>query len=794
MQNNILSELRRGAAECTVLLNRDGSFPIGKPCKVALYGNGARNTAKVGTGSGGVNCGEYNSIEKALIENGFEVTTAAWLDRYDKAQLEYVAELDIKGDNALQNIFAKLGVDNFGHDYDIPLGDKSGDICFYVLKRISGEGSDRNVESDVLLTKTEIKDILELNERYDKFMLVLNVAGVVDLSPVKNVKNILLLSQLGQGVGDVFADIILGKSYPSGKLASTWAAWEDYSKLGDFGDNDETLYKEGVYVGYRYFDTIGKQPLYPFGFGLSYTDFEISETQVKHSKSVVTVSAKVKNIGKTAGKEVVQAYISCPSGKLDKPYQNLAAFKKTKELAAGKEETAELSFDLKDLATYFEDGAKYVLEKGDYVLRVGNSSKNTKPVCIIRLKEDVVTARLENAFAKPTFKDEVISRAPSTETCANIISLSASDFECEVPDYKIDRHINPAVKKLSDYELIHFCIGAYTPKVKAETIGSASTHLAGAAGETSGYVYGATGGKYLVLSDGPAGLRISDKAVKIEGGEAVPMNPMYEIFLNFFPREAAEKMRENMKKLESFPQITRYCVAIPVAYAQAQSFNPEVCELFGEIMGADCEKYGADILLAPSMNIHRNILCGRNFEYYSEDPLVAGIMAGAVVKGIQKSGKTYATIKHFCANNQETNRFHSNSQVSERALREIYLKGFEICVKTAKPKAVMTSYNLVNGTHTSQTKELIDGILRGEWCYDGIVMTDWVSTEPENAGKFKHDGIYAHKVVKAGNDIIMPGSETDYEDIESALADGRISREDIEVCATRIYESILKLK
>lgn len=789
--------LRENAAGCTVLLKKDGQFPLGEPCNIAVFGNGARKTVKGGTGSGDVNC-EYNTIEQSLENNGFTVTTKAWMDAYDayvkRASNEFIAKIkESAGDNWTALFVAAFGSIRPESDYTIAL-DGEGDACLYVLARNSGEGNDRKVEKGgVLLTDTEVKDILALNKKFKKFMLVLNVGGVVDLTPVNEVKNILLLSQLGVATGDVLADILLGKAAPSGKLAATWAAAGDYQTIGDFGDIDDTRYKEGIYVGYRYFDTANVKPLYPFGYGLSYTDFAIAVTEVSNAKNIITVKATVTNTGAYIGREVVQLYVACPDGNIDKPYQTLVAFAKTKILKPGEKQTLSLTFDMKDCASYAEESASFILEKGNYIIRAGNSSVNTGLVAVVNLTTDIITEKVKNALGKPDFADAVLPKRTDVEELSGLktIILNESDFVTTTHDYVIDRHINEKIKGLTDEQLCHMCIGAYLPKSKLSVLGSSACHICGASGETSNYVYDVTDGKYLVLADGPAGLRISPRYINTENGPRIVYDH-FEGIMEFLP----ESMRQGIYTLESIEDksklIYQYTTAIPIGTAIAQSWDSEFAELCGDIVGEECEIHKCHFWLAPAMNIQRSILCGRNFEYYSEDPLITGKTAAGIVRGVQKHKNIGCTIKHFAANNQEWNRYNNNSIVSERAMREIYLKGFEICVKESTPKAVMTSYNLLNGEHTSQRADLLDGILRGEWGYKGFVMTDWISTGASFESKSKHPGIYTHKIINAGNDLMTPGGDPDFEDLTNALKDGRITRTQIEICATRVYEAIME--
>ena len=788
------ARVRANAAEGTLFLKRDGSFPLERAGRLALFGNGARNTVKGGTGSGDVYCVRFNSCEQALEEAGFTVTTKAWLDAYDeeRARAEKVwleeKKRSVKGGNSLFLTF--FGLIHGEEEYDIPL-EGEGEACIYVLSRNSGEGMDRTAEKgNVFLTDTEVRNILALNEKFEKFLLVLNVGGVIDLSPVNGVKNILLLSQLGVATGDVLADIVLGKADPSGKLAATWAKYEDYQTIGEFGGRDDTRYREGVYVGYRYFDTANKAPLYPFGFGLSYTDFEVTPSGISRAGSIVTVRAKVKNVGKRAGKEVVEVYVAPPEGKLDKPFQSLAAFQKI-AVERGEEREVSLTFDLASLASYDEKAAAFVLEKGKYVVFVGNSSRDTKAAGVLELEEDVVSERVKNALGKPDFTDAVL-KAPALKLPEGVpvLKLSAADFKTVTHTYEIDEHIAPAIKNCTDEQLMHLCIGAYLPKAKLSVLGSSACHVCGASGETTNYVPELHEGKYLVLADGPAGLRIALYYTETEHGKRTVYEKLSPLLASL-PEEMKQQLL-TFDKVKDEDVRAQFTTAIPIGTAIAQMWDPSAAAVFGDIVGEECEHFGCHFWLAPAMNLQRNILCGRNFEYYSEDPLLTGRTAAGIVRGLQAHRHIGATVKHFAANNQENNRYNSNSIVSERAMRELYLKGFEICIKESSPKAVMTSYNLLNGEHTSQRGGLLDGILRGEWGFKGFVMTDWIATGAIFDPASKHPGVFAHKVIAAGNDLMTPGGDADFEDLQKALKEGKIDRRKLEVCATRIYEAIME--
>lgn len=771
--------VRKLAAECTVLLKKDGRFPLEKPCTIALYGSGARRTVKGGTGSGEVNSRYFITIEQGLEDAGFTVTTKDWLDAYDtvvtEAHKAFIQEIRERAKK--KHVFAVMegmGAIMPEPEYDLPIK-VQGDTAIYVLARISGEGADRKNESgDILLSASERRDILRLNDAYENFMLVLNVGGPVDLTPVKDVKNILVLSQLGAETGNTFADLILGKSYPSGKLSTTWATEADYPGFGTFGETNDTRYEEGVYVGYRYFDAANKMPLYPFGFGLGYTDFALRVDGATEN----TVTVTVENVGKFPGKEVVELYIAPPQQGMDKPLRGLVAFAKTEELKPGASETLTIPYDLKEIASYNAEKAALVLEPGIYTVVA-----NDTPAVSLRLSEEVVLRRVRNALGNPGFADWKPETKPELPACETVIELDPAALITETVQYDAIDPIDPEIAALDDDSLLKLNIGAYTAGGIASMIGNASQSVAGAAGETAHI----KDFPVLVMADGPAGVRINrdyyrDKKGVHAIGETMPES-IVELLTPF--------QQKFLKLLSGKPKVKgdvqhQYCTAIPIGTAIAQSRNMALAEAFGDLVGDEMERFDVHLWLAPALNIHRNIRCGRNFEYYSEDPLLSGKCAAAITKGVQKHPGCGTTIKHFTANNQEYNRSYNNSQVSERAMREIYLKGFEICVRESQPHALMTSYNLLNGTHTSERRDLITDILRAEWGYQGIVMTDWVVSgiTMDRASIYRNADPAC--VAAAGGDLFMPGSKGDFKKLKKALRDGKITKKQLQANATRV--------
>lgn len=786
--------LRNYLPECTVLLKKDGKFPIDTPCKVALYGSGARHTIKGGTGSGDVNSRYFVTVEKGLKNAGFKVTTDAWLDAYDellaKTRKAFVKEIKERAKkNHKSAEMESLGAIMTIPDYEFPL-DGEGELALYVLSRNSGEGSDREYKKgDILLTDTEIRDILFLNRHYERFMLVLNVGGPVELTALKEVKNILLLSQLGVETGNVLAAIVLGKMNPSGKLTTSWVSEKDTCKIGEFGEKDETRYREGIYVGYRYYDTVGIKHDYPFGFGLSYTDFSITCTNVEYRDGKVGVTAKVRNVGRRAGKEVVQLYVSVPSGKLDQPYQTLAAFEKTRLLKEGETQDLFLCFDISDLAGYEEENSRYLLEQGAYILRLGNSSIHTSVCGVLQLDKDRETLKVRKCCGTPDFTDWVPEkiRSGTVPDEVPVLTVRAETIPQREVTYDRPEEIDPFVDTLSDEQLTYAAMGHFNPKAgNRRMVGSASLRRAGAAGETTDKLE-SLGFPVLVLADGPAGIRLAKKFAASKKREYIVGDPLPAGMSDFLSFRKSLMLKIRGKKIPpNAVHGERYATAIPIGTAVAQSFNYDFAKRCGEIVGAEMEIFGIHIWLAPALNIHRSIRCGRNFEYYSEDPLVSGMIAAALTEGVQKHPCCAVTIKHFAVNNQETCRTTNNSQVSERALREIYLKGYGICIKKGKPRAVMTSYNLLNGIHTAERRDLIQDILRCEYGFKGIVMTDWVVAGMKDVSS-KYDITHSAPTAAAGGDLFMPGRKSDYDELLSAVRSGKVTREQMKINVTRIY-------
>ncbi|MDY2938769.1 MAG: glycoside hydrolase family 3 N-terminal domain-containing protein [Fusicatenibacter sp.] len=800
-----LDILRGVLGDCAVLLRSDGSFPLEAPCKIAAYGSGVRYTVKGGTGSGEVNARYTVTVEQGLQEAGFTITTSAWLDQYDQIRREachcFVAAVRTRAkQKKTLALIESMGAVMHEPEYNLPL-DGDGDTALYVISRNSGENTDRQaVPGDILLTESEVRDINALQKKYTRFLLVLNVGGPVDLSRIDSVKNILLLSQLGTQTGTALADLILGHTYPSGHLTTTWADWSEYNHVGDFGDLNDTRYREGIYVGYRWFDSVDRRARFPFGYGLGYTEFSTSQISVTVNRTQVAVSAMVRNIGAKPGKEVVQVYVSVPSGKLDQPWQALTAFTKTKELSPSESQIVETEFSLTELAGYDTKRSAFILEPGEYIVRVGKNSIDTVPAAVLVLDREVTILHARPCGGTPDFEDwkpEHSRPVGSLPVDLPRLSINADVFTQQNVKYNIPKSIAPEITALTDEQLATLTVGNFDSTLGTlSVIGTSSKSVAGAAGETTD-ILRHKNIPSLVMADGPAGLRLTPTFYRDEkGAHGLGQGGIPPSMVDFIPAPLRLLMRlmGGGDKPPKGKQLQyQYATALPIGTALAQSFDIGLAEQIGDLVGSEMERFGINLWLAPALNIHRDIRCGRNFEYFSEDPLISGMFAAALTRGVQRHPGCGVTIKHFAANNQETNRMNNNSIVSERAMREIYLRGFGICIRQSAPYAVMTSYNLLNGTHISERRDIIENILRCEFGFSGITMTDWMVRFNMSSKDSKYRKGDVALVAAAGGDLIMPGSKTDVKEILNGLHNGILTRQQLEQNASRIVTAARKL-
>ena len=731
---------RRAAEEGMVLLkNKNSALPLAYGTKVAIFGMGQIAYFKVGGGSGDV-FSEYTVNIYEGLKN-----TGGHLEVYDALSEYYV---DFVKAHKASGVKLKL-IKEAPLPEELLCGARAfADTAVITISRHSSESVDRRndgTDDYFYLSKTE-KDMVErVCDRFENVIVLLNTGAMIDTSWFASNKKIdaaLLMWQAGMEGGNALADLLIGKACPSGKLVDTCAEeFDDYPSSEGFHESpDYVKYTEDIFVGYRYFETIPdkkQRVVYPFGFGLSYTRFELSEAVAKLNGERIDVCVKVKNIGEYSGKEVVQVYYSAPAGKITKPVLELCAFAKTRLLAPNEEQVLTMSFDVCDMASYDDMGdvckSAWVLEGGEYKIFVGSSVRD-----LYELEYRYVTnTRLTKQLTEYMAPTRLGKRLTAT---GEYVSVPDRDFPRrtfpagEHNEYKpteekiklIDVHegratLDDLISQMSDKELARLLRGK-------ESVGVANT------GGIGGFK--SLGIPTAMTADGPAGVRID--------------------------------MQTGVRT-----------TAFPIATMLACTWNTELVEAIGHAGALECKENNLSIWLTPGLNIHRSPLCGRNFEYYSEDPFVAGKMAAAMVRGIQAQGIA-ATPKHFACNNKETNRKESDSILSERALREIYIKGFEICVKESDPKLIMTSYNVINGTRASEAAELIMGILRGEWGYKGAVTTDW-----NNTASFTAE-------VQSGNDIRMPLAAT--EDLFEKIDNGLVIREELVRSAKRVLELLLWLE
>ena len=791
------------ATQGMVLLENNGALPIAKSGAIALFGGGVTGTITGGTGSGAVNVRDYTTVAEGFEAAGYEIVTEDYLAAYGGG--------------------ASGGMGGQKDDIDVTpylSAAEKTDTAVYVIARNSGEGQDRTPgKGDYYLSDQEYANLELLAGAFDKVIVVLNTGGIMDtsfFSEIDGLDALLLMSQPGQQAGDALVQVMSGEVTPSGKLTDTWALdYYDYPSSETFAGNDgdiyHEVYTEDIYVGYRYFDTFGLDVAYPFGYGLSYTDFNISVDDVTADAETVTVKATVTNVGDTySGKEVVEVYFSAPDGELEIPYQELAAFGKTDELAPGESQTLTISYDTASMSSYSMDRAAYILQPGTYVIRVGNSSRNTVPAAVLTLDDTVVTEQLSNQMVQDQDIDTLKKPANASaepDSAPITIALNAADFvtvnnaspyddEAVVSyvtadsDYElVDQEANPRntkasteayesrvvsgypetieiVEKIESVQLADVATGKITMEefvgnLTAEELswfgagtgmafgsgepeeGTLSYAIEGASGTTSNNAISTHGIPDIVLNDGPAGIHITQS---------------YE------------------KDGETWYQ---WCTAFPIGTLIAQSWDPEIMYMFGDALGAEMEELGVTLVLGPGMNIHRNPLCGRNFEYFSEDPLITGLTAGYETLGVQSHDGIGVTLKHYTANNQETNRNSENNSITERALREIYLKGYEIAIKMAQPMALMTCYNVNNSMPSADDYDLCTDIPRGEWGYQGLIMTDWGGGQstPANA-------------MHAGNDLLMPGGSSSQ--ILAAVENGSLPLGDLQKAAAHVLNIIMQ--
>lgn len=766
------------ALESIALLKNENVLPLKNP-NIVLYGSGSVFTIKGGAGSGDVNSREPKSIYDEFNSNGFNVLNKEWINNL--TLLKNVNDNKLRDE--ISSDIKNLNINNIVNDIfkypEIPYLSVSkepkyeADTCFYIINRMSAENSDvKDIPGEYRVSDNELRDLVRLNREYQNVILILNTPCTFDLSfmeYLKNIKGVINYAFPGMEGPKALVDIVSGKVSPSGKLSVTWPKSIsqipyslNYGKKGS-----DIFYTEDIFVGYKYYNSFDVEPLYPFGYGLSYTNFNIKTNDVNVSDNKVNISVNVTNTGSFTGKEVVECFIELPSNKIIKERHRLVGFIKTDNLKPNETKNYNLSFKLNNIASYDENTHANIIDSGKYVIKIGNCINNLVPVKNLEVKESILVTKFDDnnkiGFEMPHILYPIHKIKDNDLDNIEIIQANIKDEIIK---------INNPTKEISMVKQLGSVIGK----------GLVTFSFPGAVGEIKNVI----SERKILLSDGPAGLRLNQQtSINMLGCKKMVTPP--QPAADYFPEILKKFFLET--KLENKKIIYQYATAFPTELSLAQTWNLDLIKNVGEAISKEMDEFGIDYFLAPAVNIIKNPLCGRNYEYFSEDPLISGLCGKAVVDGININPNNKTTIKHFCCNNQETNREYYSANLSERALRELYLKPFEIIVKESNPASIMTSYNRVNGKYVANNELLCTNVLRDEWGFNGIVMTDWYSTGLKKAS--------AIKAINAGNDLIMPGSPLDRIQILSGLVSGELDKEKLLLSANRIidnYESITKVK
>lgn len=760
---------RQAAAEgCVLLKNDHHALPLKKGERVSIFGRIQFDYYKSGTGSGGaVNTRYVTSILDAL-KSCPDITVN---EKLEAVYRDWVQDHPFdKGDGWAQEPWCQE---------EMPVSPAlvaeaaaQSDVAIVIIGRTAGEDKDNSAKKgSYLLTVQEEAMLKTVCGAFSRVAVLLNVGNIMDMKWVEkyNPAAVLYVWQGGQEGGSGVADVLTGAVSPSGRLSDTIAFdIADYPSTLGFGDPEKAIYSEDIYVGYRYFETFAKdRVLYPFGFGLSYTTFSIETSSFSVKDISFTETVTVTNSGSAPGKEVVQVYVEAPQGKLGKATRSLCAFRKTKTLAPSESETMEITVPFARLSSYDDSGvtghrSAYVLEAGLYTIHTGSCVRCTEESGSFSLPETRVIEQLTEACAPVTAFERIhpvsapegyaASYEPVPLRTYSMKARSAANHP-ECPAYAGDRGLklgdvldgkttlDDFLSQIPDEDLI--CLtrgeGMNSPKVTPGT---------GAAfgGVTDNLLH--FGIPVACCSDGPSGIRMDCGAIAF---------------------------------------------SLPNGTLLACTFNEALNEELFVMQGLELRKNRIDTLLGPGLNIHRNPLNGRNFEYFSEDPLLTGKMAAAQLRGMQRYGVT-GTVKHFACNNQEFHRTDIDSIISERALREIYLKAFEIAVKEGGAYFIMSTYGALNGLWTAGNYDLLTTILRGEWGFDGAVMTDWwakINDEGEEASRTN-----TAAMVRAQNDLYMvvsdSASNSAKDNLPQALANGGVTRAQLVRAAANICKAILR--
>ena len=755
--------VRRAAAEGIVLLKNDGALPL-RPGPIALFGAGGVDTIICGTGSGYV-CAPYTvTVKKGLEDAGFTLTSWRWLKRFAEE-----SRLANKKDKTLSLLDRRWsGRSILIDEPEIQAAELSeaqrADTAIYVIRRSAGEEKDRAaVKGDYYLSDRERRNLEQVAAAFAHTVVVLNTC-VIDANFIEEIPGIDAAVYIGLGgmeAGNALADVLTGQTGPSGRLTDTWARqYSDYPAAETFSSNDgitaQEDYAEDIYVGYRWFDSMGIEPLYPFGFGMSYTVFRQELLSAAADWRELRLTVQVENTGAASGREVVQLYISAPSGRLDKPFQELKCYAKTDELAPGEKQILTLTVPTEALASFDEEMTAFVMEPGSYFLRLGSHSRDTEIAAVLTLDGETVVRKVTDVLRQDRPLNKKIPPARASEVIPDkAVRLVLRSADCKTADNvsRIPKTVTTYIPEGKEYTP-YAASNRYQMPVPCQEVVAPVRSL------PNSTFLDVCGGK-VTVEEFVASLEPEVLARIVTGTlEETPYKTRdrlhRKIKLPSVPQSSGQTTGQFTDSLGIPPAylfdgpagmhiIGCAATAFPVGMTGAQTWDQELLYKLGEAFGRDMTSYHVTIGLGPGMNIHRDPLCGRSFEYYSEDPVLTGKSAAAFTQGVQSVKGRGVAIKHFDTNNQENDRLILNNTVSTRALREIYLRGFEICVREAKPMTVMTSYNKLNGLYTSENRELITDVLRGEWGFDGFVMTDW--------GTNSEKGWDLH----AGNDLIMGG-------------------------------------
>ncbi len=715
--------VRSAAAEGAVLLKNNGILPLGANETVSLFGRVQVDTFFVGYGSGGDVNAPYKVSYLSGLRNCDKIKVNESLA---EAYTDWCAENPVF--DAVWGMWPRFLPEMPLKDDLVKNAAEISQTAIVFIGRSSGEDRENILKKgSFYLTDDERKMLRKVTSSFKNTVVVLNIGNIMDFSWIEQfgdkISAVLIAWQGGMESGNALADLLCGNVTPSGKLTDTVAkSYEDYPSSKNFGKVKYNNYEEDIFVGYRYFSSFAEEKvLYPFGFGLSYATFDINPTAVEVGKDTTEITVKIKNTSENfSGKEVVQVYYSVIGGDLAKPERQLVGFAKTKLLAPQEEQDIKISYPNSFYASYDDSGvtgfkSAWIQEGGEYKIYIGSDVKRANCYSSFEAKTKVFKQLKE--VSAPVKKFERLAGKKNKQavplSSTNLKDIIKSKLPADIPQTG-DRGIKLADVKEGRASMEEFVAQLSLNELEAISRGDynmdSSLGAKGNAGALGGVLESLRqkGVPPVIATDGPSGIRLKSG-----------------------------------------------CSLLPIGTLLACSWNEALIEQLYSAVGREMLERGSDVLLAPGMNIHRNPLCGRNFEYFSEDPLLTGKIAAAFVRGVQSSGLS-ACPKHFACNNQETNRIFNDSRLSERALREIYLRGFEICVKEAEPKCIMTSYNKINGVWGHYNYELCTSVLRDEWGFKGMVMTDWWMRKSKSP-EFPEMRDNAYRV-RAQVDVLMPGA------------------------------------